>query len=195
MKRSEIQALLPNVFQQTLESEKQHDSQQNVLSLLIDIMQLLHSDIEQQLTSIEDFFNPCRTSKKEFLDYLVTWTDLDRLWQQQGNSNQFAKRDLLAQDCLQELIGSAAYLSQWRGTKKGLCQFLSIATGANNITILENINQQGVAQAFHFLVQIPESYKTQLKLIKTIIEQEKPVYISYEIEFIAHESLLEGALE
>lgn len=185
MQRSEIQALLPNVFQQTLEREGKEDGDSSVLSLLIDIMQFLHADIDKQLSTVEYFFNPCRTPKEEFVDYLGRWTDLDRLWDSKSSANSFVNRELISRDCLQELIASAAYLSQWRGTKKGLCQFLNIATGSNNISIQENINNQGEQQSFHFLVQIPDSQKQQLKLIKTIIEQEKPVYISYEIKLIA----------
>ncbi len=185
MERSEIQALLPGVFLQTLATEEAQESDKSVLSLLIDIMHCLHTDIEEQLSSVEDYFNPCRTPREEFVDYLGHWTDLDRLWTNKSSSNWFVNRELIAQDCLQELIASAAYLSQWRGTKKGLCHFLNIATGSNNISIQENINNKGEPQAFHFLVLIAENQKQQLKLIKTIIEQEKPVYISYEIKFFA----------
>lgn len=185
MDRSEIRTLLPSVFQQTLANEDIEDSDKTVLSLLIDIMQFLHADVDKQLTTVEDYFNPCRTPQEEFVDYLGHWTDLDRLWNTKSSSDCFVNRELIAGDCLQELITSAAYLSQWRGTKKGLCQFLNIATGSNNISIQENINKKGEQQSFHFLVQIPDNQKQQLKLIKTIIEQEKPVYISYEIKLIA----------
>ncbi len=185
MQRSEIQALLPGVFQQTLTAEDVEESDRSVLSILIDIMHLLHTDIEEQASSVADYFNPCRTPQKDFVDFLGYWTDLDRLWSNKSSSNCYVNRELIAQDCLQELIASAAFLSQWRGTKKGLCHFLNIATGSNNISIQENINKKGEPQAFHFLVLIAENQKQQLKLIKTIIEQEKPVYISYEIKFFA----------
>ncbi len=175
MNRTEIRELLPNVFQQTLESESTENREENVLALLIDVMYILHADIDDQLKSIENYFNPCRSPQDNFIDYLGRWADLDRLC---NNSN------IISRDCFQELIASAAYLSQWRGTKKGLCKFLKIATGSNFISIKEGVNKQGEEQSFHFLVQLPESQKHQLKLIKTIIEQEKPVYISYEFEFI-----------
>ncbi len=185
MERSEILTLLPGVFQQTLATEDVEESGNSVLLLLIDIMSFLHADIDKQLTTVEDYFNPCRTPHNEFVDYLGRWMDLDRLWNNKSSSDLFVKHELIAQDCLQELITSAAYLSQWRGTNKGLCHFLNIATGSNSITIQENINNKGERQSFHFLVLIPDNRKQQLKLIKTIIEQEKPVYISYEIKLLA----------
>lgn len=182
---SEIRDLLPHVFQQTLENEDLEGSDQNVLSLLIDIMQLFHADIDERLTTVEDHFNPCRAPQTEFVDFLGHWMDLDRLWKNKSSSNLFVQRELIADDCLQELILSAAHLSQWRGTKVGLTQFLNIATGSNTISIQENLNEKGKQQLFHFLVEVPDKQKHQLKLIKTIIEQEKPVYISYEIKLIA----------
>jgi len=175
MNQTEIQALLPNVFQQTLDTESTENREnrenrdKSVLALIIDVMHILHADIEDQLTTVEDYFNPCRAPQDNFIDYLGRWTDLERLC---NNSH------VINRDCLQELI------AQWRGTQKGLCKFLKIATGSNLISIKEGINKQGEEQSFHFLVQIPENQKHQLKLIQTIIEQEKPVYVSYEYDFL-----------
>lgn len=182
MNHSEIQALLPDVFQQTLDDR--NNNEETILAILIDSMHLLHADTELQLQTIEDFFNPCRTPQEKFIEYLGYWTDLRRLWPDDSGSDNSDINAFISRDCLQELILSAAYLSQWRGTQKGLCQFLKIATGSNKISIKDGVNKQGHEQDFHFLVVIPENQKHQLRLIKTIVEQEKPVYISYEIKIM-----------
>ena len=182
MNHSEIQALLPDVFLQTLDDKNNH--KETILAMLIDTMHLLHADTELQLETIEDFFNPCRTPQEKFIEYLGYWADLERLWHNNSASDDADSNDFINRDCLQELILSAAYLSQWRGTQKGLCQFLKIATGSNRISIKDGVNKQGNEQDFHFLLVIPENQKHQLRLIRTIVEQEKPVYISYDIKIM-----------
>lgn len=182
MNHSEIEALIPDVFLQTLGDK--NNNEDTILAMLIDIMHLLHADTELQLETIEDFFNPCRTPKEKFIEYMGYWTDLERLWHDNLDSDSSDSNDFINRDCLQELILSAAYLSQWRGTQKGLSQFLNIATGSNEIRIKDGVNKNKKEQDFHFLVQIPRKHKHQLRLIKTIIEQEKPVYISYDFEII-----------
>ncbi len=180
MNQSEIQSLLPEVFLQTLNDE--HKNEETILSILIDIMHFMHVETELQFKTIEDFFNPCRTPQEAFIEYLGYWTDLERLWH---DDTKLGIHHLIQKECLQELILSASYLSQWRGTLQGLSQFLKIATGSNSITIRDGIDKHGKQQSFHFLVEISEKQKHQNRLIQRIIEQEKPVYVSYDIKFIS----------
>ncbi len=125
MKRSEIAQLFPAVFQRTMRDG-------NPLDGLLEVMEALQAPDEAVLGRLDAIFDPRRTPD-EFVPFLAYWADLTRLFDESSNvSNQFAfSRATIASGLgrLRELIASAAYLSQWRGTKRGLVLFLQTATG------------------------------------------------------------------
>jgi hypothetical protein len=79
---------------------------------------------------------------------------------------------------LRELVASAAYLSRWRGTAKGLQRFLRTATGENDFEIKENVDRP---KLFHLVVIAPGPIRPHQGLIKRIVESEKPAYVTYEL--------------
>jgi hypothetical protein len=82
------------------------------------------------------------------------------------------------------LLAAAAYLSQWRGTARGLILFLEIATGTRGFEISEQIaGPDGRPQPFHIRIRAPEAVRLHRVLIERIIESEKPAYVTYELEF------------
>jgi hypothetical protein len=84
------------------------------------------------------------------------------------------------------LIARAAYLSQWRGTRKGLIAFLETATGASGFELDERVNDAaGQPRAFHMRVRAPHALEVHRALIERIIESERPAYVTYELEFAA----------
>jgi hypothetical protein len=85
---------------------------------------------------------------------------------------------------LRELIAAAAYLSQWRGTAKGLKLFLETATGMSGFELVENVEDAGGDQPpFHIRILAPPEAQPHVALIERIVDQEKPAYVSYELEF------------
>ena len=84
---------------------------------------------------------------------------------------------------LRELTASAATLSRWRGTRKGLLLFLAVATGSTEFDINEQVIEDGRVKPFHLHVTAPRHLEGHGDLIRRIIELEKPAYVTYELEF------------
>jgi phage tail-like protein len=179
MKRDEIAQLLPAVFQRTLKEE-------NPLSGLLDVMEVLQAPSEDVLQRLDSFFDPRRTTD-EFVPYLAYWADLSRLFDENLNPKEqldFSRSSIATGvGRLRELIAGAAYLSQWRGTRKGLLRFLQIATGYVDFDIQENVDLAGKPRAFHLSIHAPAESAKFSVLIERIVELEKPAYVTYELSF------------
>jgi phage tail-like protein len=179
MKQSEIAQLLPAVFQLTL-------NEGNPLPALLEVMEALQAPSEAVLLQLDSFFDPRRT-RNEFVPYLAYWADLTRLFDDVPNpKDEFPfSRSSIASGVgrLRELIASAAYLSQWRGTRKGLLLFLQTATGFAEFDIKENVTLDGQPQRFHLSVYAPKDSAQYRNLIERIVELEKPAYVTYELSF------------
>ncbi len=180
MKRNEIAQLFPAVFQRTLKEG-------NPLTALLEVMEVLQAPSEDVLKQLDSFFDPRRTTD-EFVPYLAYWSDLTRLFDETLNpkEDQFAfSRSSIASGLgrLRELIAGAAYLSQWRGTRKGLLLFLQTATGMADFNIQENIGLDGNVRPFHISIHAPKESAQYSNLIARIVELEKPAYVTYELAF------------
>ena len=118
--------------------------------------------------------------------FLARWVDLDRLFEKPSQRGQGSPSRLIPTrlERLRALVAAAAYLSQWRGTGKGLMLFLETATGAHGFAIEERVpGSDGKPRPFHFRVHAPRELTSYRALIQRIIESEKPAYVTYEIEF------------
>lgn len=181
MKRDEIEHLLPAVFQRTTKF-----SEANPLNGLLDVMEALQAPSEAVLARLDAIFDPRRTTD-ELVPFLAYWADLTSLFDESPTSpEQFAfSRCSLASGLgrLRELIATAAYLSQWRGTKKGLLLFLQTATGMRDFEIEENVGLDGKPRLFHIMIRSPKKSAQYSDLIKRIVELEKPAYVTYELSF------------
>lgn len=179
MKRNEIAQLLPGIFQRTL-------SDGNPLTALLEVMEALQAPSEAVLERLDAIFDPRRTTDA-FVPYLAYWADLTRLFDDQGNlTGEFAfSRATIPTGVgrLRELIASAAYLSQWRGTQKGLLLFLQTATGQQDFKIQENLDLAGNARPYHISIRAPLESAQYKRLIERIVESEKPAYVTYELSF------------
>jgi phage tail-like protein len=182
MKRVEIERLLPSVIERTVQLR-------GPLAAILDVMEALHLPSEAALARFDAAFDPRRTSD-DFVPYLARWVDMDRLFDQpRGPATSQRSRRAISTGSgrLRELVASAAYLSRWRGTAKGLQRFLRTATGENDFDIKENVDGDGRPKAFHFVVIAPASISPHQRLIKRIIESEKPAYVTYELVIRAEE--------
>jgi phage tail-like protein len=180
MKRSEIERLLPVVFQRTVRPG-------NPLWALLDLMEALHQPFERAIENIDTVFNPY-TAPDRFVRFLADWVDLGRYltattagFLDRGGSSRPISIDL---GRLRELIAGAVRLSQWRGTAKGLRLFLETATGIGGFELEEKLaGPDGSSQVFHFRVRAPKAAAPYRELIHGIINGEKPAYVTYELEF------------
>lgn len=178
MKPSEIQGLLPQLFQQALRDA-------GPLDALLEVMASMHEPVETVLADLWAYFNP-HTAPEMFVPYLASWMDLDRffpLYCAQTEAYQRSSDPISpGNGRLRELIAAAAFLSQWRGTTKGLQSFLEIVTGVEGFELNENKDRLGNERPFHVCIVVPKDVEQHRALIERIVEQEKPAYVSYEIE-------------
>jgi phage tail-like protein len=180
MRRTEIERLLPSVFRQTIYPG-------SPLLAILDVMSALHEPSEDVLERLETFFNPFRTPDR-FVPLLAGWVDLERLFDDSTGLSTIAAsaRAPLSTGLnrLRALTIMAAYLSQWRGTRKGLVLFLEIATGTSGFIIDESvIGPDRRPIPFHIRLIAPESVRPHRALVERIIESEKPAYVTWELAF------------
>ena len=178
MKREEIERLLPRVFRRTLRPG-------SPLLALLEVMEALHEPSEAALRRLDAALDP-RRAPDAFVPLLARWLDLDRLFEQRpaGEGPPAAAPVTTGLGRLRELVAAAARLSQWRGTAKGLRDFLEIATGTPGFEIDERVSQaDGWPRPFHVRIRAPASTAPHRALIERIIEQEKPAAITFELEF------------
>ncbi len=181
MKRNAIERLIPAVFRRTIRPG-------SPLAAFIGVMEDLHGPSEKALEDLDATFDPRRTSDR-FVPFLAGWVDLERLLGPPAASARAAARGAgaplpIALGCLREIIATAALLSQWRGTKKGLELFLTTATGLGGFRIDDQVpGHDGQPRPFFIHVVAPEAAKPNAELIKRIIEAEKPAYVEHALDF------------
>ncbi len=182
MNSTEIERLLPYIFRRTNQDD-------NPLVAIIEAMSALHQPTETLLANVKDIINPL-TAQDKFVPFLAGWLDLERLFDEFSDNTIAASTHppiTTGINCLRALTASAAYLSRWRGTKKGLIHFLEIATDTRGFVIDEQVVHQEQIIPFHLKVQAPASLLAHRALIQRIIESEKPAYVTYELEFVETE--------
>jgi phage tail-like protein len=163
MRSSEIQRLLPGVFQRTVEPGRP-------LAALLEVMEALHAPSEAVLAELDALFDPYR-APDAFVPLLAYWVDLDlRVTTGLGRTR--------------ELVAAAVEISRWRGTARGLRLFLQTATGLRDFALEENVpGPDGLPRPFHVSVRAPGSLTPHRALLERIIEREKPAYVTYELHF------------
>lgn len=176
MEQEKIKTFLPAVFQRTIRDG-------NPAAAILDAMEALHAPSEKALAGLDRFFD-ARRAPDNFVPFLARWVDLNRVFETATDDGdaEWSLRPEMGR--LRELVASAAYLSQWRGTKKGLLLFLQIATGAENFEIEERVkDDEGRVRPFHLKIRVPATIETQKVLIERIVESEKPAHLTYQLEF------------
>lgn len=175
MRQSEIKQLLPDIFRRTIRPG-------GPLHALLAVMEGLQGPSEEILDELERYFDPYRTPDR-FVPYLAAWVDLDRLLPESVGDADEPSHFPGGLGRLRELIAAAAFLSKWRGTRKGLLAFLGIATGGEDFAIRENVTGAGEQRSFHLAIQAPQKAEPYRELIERIVQMEKPAYVTYELRF------------
>ena len=176
MKQSEIERLLPAIFQRTAREG-------NPLSALLAAMETLHDPAERVLDNLDAHFHQYR-APDNFVPYLAGWVDLDHLLTRDSSTS--AKKAPASFPTgtgrLRELVAAAAFLAKWRGTAIGLLRFLETALGIGGFVIDENPpDADGQPRPFHIRVHAPAEAAPYTELMRRIIEMEKPAYVTYEL--------------
>ncbi len=178
MKQSDIANLLPGIFQRTIQPD-------GPLAALLGVMEVLHAPSEEVLKRVHAYFDPYETPD-QFVPFLAGWVDLEQLLVQSGGQFDLQNAAPLPSGLgrLRELVAAAAYLSQWRGTARGMLRFLETATGYQGFEIDERVpGVGGQPKPFHLLIRAPKATLPYQVLIKQIIDLEKPAYVTYDLEF------------
>jgi phage tail-like protein len=180
MKQAEIQKLLPEVIQRTIS-----ESGVNPFSILLSVMEDLNDPVEKKLEKIETYFNPYLTNNA-FVLMLAEWLDLGYLWAGTTWQPGADLEDLFPPGVgqLRELVQVARSLYAWRGTVAGLQRFLRLATGLKGFRIYENVvalTRQ--PKPYHLVVYAPDSSIEMKRLIRRIVETQKPAHVTYELIF------------
>ena len=178
MKHREIKQLLPEVFQRTGQVN-------SPLYGLLEVMEALTEPAEDILRQITYYFNPYLTPDI-FLPFLASWVDLDRFFPSLHNqtTRDFGHLQALGTGRLRELILAAPQLSKLRGTSAGLRLFLETATGIKGFSIDEKVlPDNGDMLPFYIKITAPKDAQKHRVFIERIIEQEKPAYVTYNLEF------------
>jgi phage tail-like protein len=171
MKPTEIQALLPEIYRRSVQPRAP-------LAAILQVMAALHQPDETILEELPDYFAPY-SSPEDFLPFLARWVDLDRYLGQEA-----APHFPPGLGRLRELMAAAAELSRWRGSARGLTRFLELATGIPGFRVEENPpDDEGRPRPFHIRIHAPQQARPYHTLLQQIIQQEKPVYVTWELVY------------
>lgn len=186
MKQNEIKQLLPEVLQRTVPKEKVPPGRPgNLMGAFLQVMEDLHAPTEEDLAKIDAVFHPYRTADR-FVPFLASWVDFDYVLggladEEALSSPAYTQR----MACMRDLIARAAWLSQWRGTNKGLLTFLELATGVHGFKIDETVpGKDNTVRPFHLKITVPAEAARFTDLIRRIVDTEKPIYVTYELEVL-----------
>lgn len=171
MKRADLEALLPAVFQDAIVDGSPLDA-------ILDAAARLPEPDEALLANVDQLFDPRRTND-DMVAFLASWVDLDRFLIRRASDNTGGEL-ATGSGPLRELCAAAAELSHKRGTREGLSRFLEIATGQRGFRIEENRDRHGTERPFHLLVTAPAGTQPHAELIHAIVAYEKPAYVTYD---------------
>lgn len=180
MQRAAIERLLPSVFQRGIHAG-------SPLAAVLDVMESMHAPSETALTHLDRVFD-ARSTDERFITMLMHWVNLEWLYATPGVGRMALdwrpRLSPIPPGRLRELISNAARLSQIRGTALALLQFLEIATGIGSYRLEERVtDRDGNVVAFHVRLVAPATARPLEQLIRLIVEQEKPAYVTWELAF------------
>jgi phage tail-like protein len=154
-------ALLPPIYQDD-----------PFLSRYLLIFKTILDPLERMIGQINLYFDP-RIAPEQLLPWLATWVDLvlNEKWPLERR---------------RELIGYAATLYRWRGTRRGLSDYLRIYTGTRPRIVEPGQERNGEAKlpdhTFAVYIDVPDPAQLDRELIERIIEAEKPAHAAYTLQ-------------
>jgi len=176
MRRDHIAELLPEIYRASLPAG-------GPLAALLEVMEAMHAPVEAVLDDLDAYLDP-RRAPDRFVPYLAGWLDLDRYLDWPGGRRGSAPpRFAPGLGRLRELTAQAASLARVRGTRAGLQRMLEVATGLAGYVLTEAPPGEDGPRPFHLHVSAPAGARRFTDLVRRIVEDEKPAYVTYELEF------------
>ena len=179
MDRARIARLLPETYQAAV-------APNNPLGAVLGAMEALQAPAEAALATLDAHVDPLR-APPDFALMLTRWLDLDRYldWTG-GRPGEGAPRYAAGLGRLRLLCLEAAELTRWRGTRRTLERILTVATGLSGYAVQENPpGPKGAPRNFHLHITAPAAARPLADLVRRIVDEERPAYTTYEIEFSA----------
>jgi phage tail-like protein len=133
--------------------------------------------VVETLDSFTAYLDPYTTSE-EFLRWLASWLDLalDETWES---------------DRRRRLVASAVVMYRWRGTKRGMLEYLTAYLGtvpevideAERVEVADEpvVGGEPTAPMFRVIVNGPAP-EAELSRLRAIVELAKPAHAGYRIE-------------
>ncbi len=180
MRRDEIATLLPEVIRRTLREG-------SPLAALLEVMESLHTPSEEILADLPSRFNPLTTSSG-MVEYLAGWVDLGWILDESTEKGMDRRPGSEPMSSgigrLRELVAASAGLGKELGTRQGIVRFLETATGLTGFSIEETTrDEEGRVVPFHVRIDAPSAALPHRRLIRRIIEMEKPAHVTFELSF------------
>lgn len=136
------------------------------------IFEHIFSPIERTVDNIPHYFDP-RLTPPDFLPWLASWVGLtlDERWPE-------ARR--------RELILAAAELYAWRGTVRGVREFVRLYTGYEPDITEPGVTgkravEAGQAHRFVVRVRVPDPASVNRALLESVLNAEKPAHTAYQL--------------
>ena len=139
------------------------------------IFESILSPIDRTVGNLHYYFD-AQMTPPEVLPWLASWLGLalDERWPEEQR---------------RALILAAVELYQWRGTRRGLSEFVRLYTGLTPEIIETGVGRRGSTQAdaFRFVVRlrVPDPAQVDRAMVESIIEAEKPAHTGYTLEIVA----------
>lgn len=138
------------------------------------IFESLLEPLERVIDEIHAYFDP-RTAPEGMLPWLASWVDLvlNEKW-------PIERR--------RALVRAAAELYRWRGTRRGLSEYIKIYTGFHPIIeepeldLQTNGTHRLPPNVFRVILEVPDPEAIDRRLVQAIIEAEKPASTAYMLE-------------
>jgi phage tail-like protein len=149
-------------------------SANDFLSRFLLIFEYLLTPLDRQIENLHYYLDP-RLAPPDFLPWLASWLGLvlDERWPEGQR---------------RELIRSAVELYEWRGTRRGLSEFVRLYTGYTPEIVEPSVGKKPQAdQAHRFVVRVKtaEPDHVNRELLMSIIDLEKPAHAGYRLEVLS----------
>lgn len=161
--RSTYMDYLPGVF-----------SRNDFLARYLLIFETINEPVQRTVDNLPDYFDPS-LAPADFLPWLGSWLGLvlDERWPD-------AQR--------RELIQAAPDLYRWRGTRRGLSEYIRVYTGITPEIVEPTLSEVSTARdlAFRFTVRLtlPSGAQVDRALLEQIIDAEKPAFAAGTLEIV-----------
>ncbi len=154
----------------------------SALETLVGVMQSHLAPDETILADLDRWFDP-RRAPEGFLMLLAGWVGLERTLV--GDLDSASSRPTtIDPGAMRELILRAAGFARARGTARTLSEILRITTGSDAVAIIENPpGEDGLPRPFHMRVELPDAARRHDALVRRVVENWKPAFVTSEIVF------------